>query len=118
MLTSALFASILVQADQLHQNSDCIQETSQPLVAENAQSDFTAAKAEYLAELQQHFVLPATQQKQFLDAVVGVFQAACIQLENDHTGLIDADKENSRVLNNRHGLLSPVLCTRPPDLKP
>ena len=33
--------------------------------------------------------------------IITVFQAACRHLELDHAALIEVDKENSRVLNNR-----------------
>lgn len=80
---------------------DCAQEASQHSAIQEEQHEVAAAKEAYLAEEQQRFVLPATQQKAFLNTVMDVFQAACLQLEHDHAGLIDADKENSRVLNNR-----------------
>jgi len=65
---------------------------------------FATAKAEYLAETEQRFVLPSAKQQDFCQTVARVFGTACQQLESDHKGLIDADKENSRVLNNRQVL--------------
>ena len=65
---------------------------------------FATAKAEYLAETEQRFVLPSAKQQDFCLTVARVFGTACQQLELDHKGLIDADKENSRVLNNRQVL--------------
>ena len=67
----------------------------------NAKQAYAAAKEIYLEEAQQHFRLPAAQQQELQQIVTSVFQAACRQLEQDHAALIDVDKENSRVLNNR-----------------
>lgn len=49
-------------------------------------------------------MLPSAKQLDFCLTVARVFGTACQQLESDHKGLIDADKENSRVLNNRQVL--------------
>ncbi len=72
--------------------------------AKGGHDAFATAKAEYLAEIEQRFVLPSAKQQDFCLTVARVFGTACQQLELDHKGLIDADKENSRVLNNRQGL--------------
>ena len=87
----------------------CVQDTCESAAAGNAQNELAAARAAYLAEAQQRFVLPAAQQQEFRQTVMYTFQAACQQLEHDHDGLIEADKENSRVLNNRQVLL--LVCT-------
>ena len=97
-LCSAYFSmqNLLAQNLQL-----VVQAANRNSVAQEAVNEFALAREQYLAEVQQHFALPAIQQKNFLDIVMGVFQAACLQLEHDHAGLIHTDKENSRVLNNR-----------------
>ncbi|KAL0026394.1 hypothetical protein WJX79_005678 [Trebouxia sp. C0005] len=69
--------------------------------AKGGHNAFATAKAEYLAETEQRFVLSSAKQQDFCLTVAKVFGTACQQLEVDHKGLIDADKENSRVLNNR-----------------
>lgn len=82
-----------------------MQEVDGSSAAKEAQTAFAAAKADYLAEVQQRFVLPSAQQQHMCQVVTGVFETAYQQLELDHKSLIDADKENSRVLNNRQVLL-------------
>lgn len=67
----------------------------------DAKEAYAAAKQTYLEEAQQRFTLPAAQQHELQQVVTTVFQTACRQLEQDHAGLIEVDKENSRVLNNR-----------------
>lgn len=67
----------------------------------NAKQAYAAAKKTYLEEAQQHFKLPAAQQQELQQIIITVFQAACRHLELDHAALIEVDKENSRVLNNR-----------------
>jgi len=74
------------------------------LTAKGERDAFATAKAEYLAETEQRFVLPSAKQQDFCLTVARAFGTACQQLESDHKGLIDADKENSRVLNNRQVL--------------
>ena len=67
----------------------------------NAKQAYTAAKESYLEQAQLRFKLPAAQQQELQQVITTVFQAACRQLEQDHEALIEVDKENSRVLNNR-----------------
>ena len=86
--------------DALH-----MQEADGSTAVKEAQIAFAAAKADYHAEVQQRFVLPSAQQQHMCQVVTSVFETAYQQLELDHKSLIDADKENSRVLNNRQALL-------------
>lgn len=81
-----------------------LQEVDGSTATKGGHDAFATAKAEYLAETEQRFVLPSAKQKDFCLTVEKVFETACQQLELDHKGLIDADKENSRVLNNRQVL--------------
>lgn len=67
----------------------------------NAKQAYAAAKETYLEQAQLRFTLPAAQQQELQQVITTVFQAACRQLEQDHEALIEVDKENSRVLNNR-----------------
>lgn len=67
----------------------------------DAKQAYAAAKETYLEEAQRHFRLPAAHQQELQQIITSVFQAACRQLEQDHAALIEFDKENSRVLNNR-----------------
>ena len=70
-----------------------------------ARQDLTAAQETHTEEAKLRFELPAAQQQELQHIVSTVFQTACQQLERDHEGLIDSDKENSRVLNNRQVLV-------------
>ena len=67
----------------------------------NAKQAYAAAKETYLEEAQRHYKLPAAQQQELQHIMITVFRAACRQLEQDHAALIEVDKENSRILNNR-----------------
>ncbi len=87
-----------------------LQEAERLAAVTDAQNNYAAAKAAYLAEAEQRFMLPAAQQQVFLQTVTNVLKTACHQLEQDHKGLIDADKENSRVLNNRQVASSSPRC--------
>lgn len=66
-----------------------------------ARKAFAAAKQTYMEEAQLRFRMPDAQQQEVHQVILTVFQAACKQLEQDHAGLIEVDKENARVLNNR-----------------
>lgn len=69
--------------------------------ASSQQEVYDAARASYTAELRRRFALPSSQQLAFRHSIYTLFDSACQQLERDHAALIDADRENSRVLNNR-----------------
>lgn len=66
-----------------------------------ARKAFAAAKQTYMEEAQLRFRMPDAQQQELHQVILTAFQAACKQLEQDHAGLIEVDKENARVLNNR-----------------
>ena len=72
-----------------------------------ASKAFAAAKQMYMEEGQLRFTMPAAQQQELHQLILTVFQAACKQLEQDHAGLIEVDKENARVLNNRQAPYTP-----------
>ena len=72
-----------------------------------ARKAFAVAKQMYMEEAQLRFTMPAAQQQELHQLILTVFQAACKQLEQDHAGLIEVDKENARVLNNRQVLYTP-----------
>lgn len=88
----------------LHDGDTMILQRVDGSTAKGGHNAFATAKAEYLAETEQRFVLSSAKQQDFCLTVAKVFGTACQQLEVDHKGLIDADKENSRVLNNRQVL--------------
>ncbi|DBA81963.1 TPA: hypothetical protein ACH3X1_007672 [Trebouxia sp. C0004] len=80
---------------------DADEENDASTATKGGHDALATAKDEYLAESEQRFVLPSAKQQDFCLTVAKVFGTACQQLELDHKGLIDADKENARVLNNR-----------------
>lgn len=77
-----------------------------------ARKDFAAAKQTYLEEAKLRYQLPVPQQQELHHIICTVFQTACRQLEHDHEGLIESDKENSRVLNNRQVLIAVLSCSK------
>lgn len=92
-----------------------MQAASDAATAFAARQSFADAKQTYLEEAKLRFNLPAAQQQELQVIVNAVFQAACRQLEHDHQGLLESDKENSRVLNNRQVLLLSA-CTGSMDI--
>lgn len=71
---------------------------------------YEAAQASYTAELQQRFALASSQQLLFRQIMFTVYDSACQQLERDHAALLAADRENSRVLNNRQAVCHTSIC--------
>lgn len=62
---------------------------------------YQSAQATYTLELQQRFTVPDNQQLLCRQIMFTVYHTSCQQLERDHAALLAADRENSRILNNR-----------------
>ena len=94
-------AATLFAAESLPQHARDMQAADDSAAVIDARKACVAAKQTYMEEAQLRFKLPPAQQQELQQLILTVFQAACKQLEQDHAGLIEVDKENARVLNNR-----------------